>query len=180
MSNAKVKQTPDPRLQAWENLFRKARLIQLPEWVCVAIPALIAMVRERDVEIDRMVDHRFERARKYSEMADRALHAEAIVAAAYEAAARFIDTNEISHTSQGDVMQPRKEGNRYAIAYATAIRTLTPADARAQLDAMLMSARNEGIEAAKQAMLASAAGLCLGALQTVDIADAADALKQKD
>jgi hypothetical protein len=62
----------------------------------------------------------------------------ALVAAAYEAAAEACDCATMDGI--GDILRERAER----------IRTLSSADAKARLDAMLRDARNEGIEAARQ------------------------------
>jgi len=57
---------------------------------------------------------------------------EAVRSAALEEAARLIEQNELLHTSGGDELRPRSDGNRNGLSYADAIRKLAalaaPAD----------------------------------------------------
>lgn len=49
---------------------------------------------------------------------------EAVRSAALEEAARLIEQNELLHTSGGDELRPRSDGNRNGLSYADAIRKL--------------------------------------------------------
>lgn len=112
----------------------------------------------------------------------------ALVAAAYEAAARRcrerawnISREQADAFAAGDDYQ----GNRLHAAQCAvlelqeAIRKLTPADAQARLDARLRDARNEGIEAAVKVArdAADEEDGAEGYLAATQIADALEALK---
>lgn len=67
-----------------------------------AIPALIERVEAAEAENARLEDETWN--------------------SAVEMAASFIEGFQIVHTSSGDVVEPRGEGNRNGLAYADALR----------------------------------------------------------